>query len=74
MGHTNCSSPPREAQANAVLRVPSGTQQQQEHDRRRGPLDSREEWEIVALGSSVETETERRVKDSRHCRGTVISP
>ena len=57
LDHRNRISPPRGAQAETVLGFPSGTQEQQEHDRRCGPQDSREEWKAVHLGSSIETET-----------------
>ena len=57
LDHRNRISPPGNTQADPVLRFPSGTQEQQEHDRRCGPQDSREEWKAVDLGSSIETGT-----------------
>ena len=71
LGHRNRISPPRGAQAETVLGFPSGTQEQQEHDRRCGPQDSREEWKAVDLGSAIETEIQKlcerlRLLTSRH--------
>ena len=59
LDHRNRISPPRGAQAKTILRFSSGTQEQQEHDRRCGPQDSREEWKAVDLGSSIETEIQK---------------
>ena len=56
LDHRNCLSPSGDSQADTVLRVPPGPEKQQQHDRRRGPQNPREEWKVVGLGRSIETE------------------